>query len=197
MIKTEMDTEEDKLMKIDFDLFTYNTDVCEINHPLSIDPDECTYDIEESENDGKRIDTEWEDLNLNDWLRIRFGEVSETARDKIFRDHWKNRFENEYDESEDFEDPDGCEESKENKILETIINKLHYKWFKGKNEDDDDLEGIIDYLKPTLYDGFIDSDNEEHKERKCRLLGMPFVKPPSILTEKVKVTRYSVGPGEV
>ncbi|GJY54974.1 hypothetical protein Tco_0446638 [Tanacetum coccineum] len=40
-----------------------------------------------SENDGKRIDVEWENLSLNDWLRIRFGEVSETVRDKILRDH--------------------------------------------------------------------------------------------------------------
>ncbi|GKA35746.1 hypothetical protein Tco_0722237 [Tanacetum coccineum] len=63
--------------------------------------------------------------------------------------------------------------------------------------DDDDLEGIIDYLEPRLYDGFIGSDDEEYKERKCRLLGIPYVKPPPILIEKVSVTRYSIGPGEV
>ncbi|GJX21957.1 hypothetical protein Tco_0226402, partial [Tanacetum coccineum] len=95
----------------------------------------------ESENDGKRIDVEWENLSLNDWLRIRFGE--------------------------------------------------------GTYEDDDDLEGIIDYLEPTLYDGFIDSDDEEYKERKCRLLGMPYVKPPPTLIEKVSVTRYSIDQEEV
>ncbi|GJR75776.1 hypothetical protein Tco_0088141 [Tanacetum coccineum] len=127
----------------------------------------------------------------------RFGEVSETAKDKILRDHWRKRFGNEYDNIEDFEDPDGYEESKENKILGTIINKLHDEWFKGTHENEDDLEGIIDYLEPILYDMFIDSDDEEYKERKCRLLGMPYIKPPTILNEKVKVTRYSVGPGEV
>ncbi|GKA42882.1 RNA-directed DNA polymerase, eukaryota, reverse transcriptase zinc-binding domain protein [Tanacetum coccineum] len=246
MIKTKMKTEEDELMKIDSDLFTYNTDACEIYHLLSIDPDVFDYDIEvqesyeeivyrcsliaqeanggfrsnltftkkklhwcapisrtkegvqeiqtscspfeekcdgsslchneikcywESENDGKRIYVERENLRLNDW--------------------------NKYDDSEDFEDPDGCRESKENEILGTIINKLHDEWFKGTYEDDDDLEGIFDYLEPILYDGFIDSDDEEYKEIMCRLLGMPYIKPPSILIEKVKVTRYSVGPGEV
>ncbi|GJZ05044.1 retrovirus-related pol polyprotein from transposon TNT 1-94 [Tanacetum coccineum] len=244
MIKTKINAEEDELIKIDFDLFTYNNNSCEINHLLSIDPDVFTYDIEvqesyeeivyrcsliaqetngelrsnltstkkklhwctpisrkkegvqeiwascspfeekcdggslchneitcywESENDGKRIEVEWENLSLNDWLQI----------------------------SEDFKDPDGCGESKENKILGTIINKLHDEWFKGTDEDDDDLEGIIDYLEPRLYDGFIGSDDEEYKERKCRLLGMPYVKPPPILIEKVSVTRYSIGPGEV
>ncbi|GJU93655.1 hypothetical protein Tco_1318411 [Tanacetum coccineum] len=98
----------------------------------------------ESKNDGKQIYFEWENLSLNDWLRIRFGEVSETARDKILRDHWRKRFRNEYDDSEDFDDPDGCGESKEYKFLGTIINKLHDKWFKGTHEDDDNLEGIID-----------------------------------------------------
>nr|GEW40957.1 hypothetical protein [Tanacetum cinerariifolium] len=67
----------------------------------------------------------------------------------------------------------------------------------GTNEDVDDLEGIIDYLEPTLYDRFIDSDDEEYMERKCRLLGIPYIKPPLILIEKVNVTRYSFGPGEV
>ncbi|GKE05301.1 hypothetical protein Tco_1397319 [Tanacetum coccineum] len=151
----------------------------------------------ESENNGKRIYVEWENLSLDDWLRIRFGEVSERARDKILRDHWRIRFGNDYDNSEDFKDLDGCRESKENKIIGTIINKLHDEWFKGTHEDDDDLEGIIYYFEPTLYDGFIDSDDEEYKERKCRLLGMPYIKPPPILIEKVKVTRYNVGPGEV
>ncbi|GKC98615.1 hypothetical protein Tco_1168890, partial [Tanacetum coccineum] len=99
----------------------------------------------ESKHDGKRIEV---NLSLNDW--------------------------NEYDDNEEFKDPNGCEESKENKILGTVLNNLHDEWFKGTDEDDDDLEGIINYLKPTLYDGFIDSDDEEYKERK-----------------------YSIGPGEV
>nr|GFD20482.1 hypothetical protein [Tanacetum cinerariifolium] len=44
--------------------------------------------------------------------------------------------------SEDFKDLDGCGESNENKILGTIINKLHDEWFKGTDEDDDYLESI-------------------------------------------------------
>ncbi|GKB43533.1 hypothetical protein Tco_0888475 [Tanacetum coccineum] len=75
--------------------------------------------------ESKRIEVEWENLSLNDWLRIRFGEVSEITRDKILRDHWRKRFENEYDDNKEFEDPDGCGESKENEIRGTVLNKLH------------------------------------------------------------------------
>ncbi|GKE43026.1 hypothetical protein Tco_1470310, partial [Tanacetum coccineum] len=49
MIKTKMNMEEDELMKIDSNLFTYNIDACEINHILSIDPDVFTYDIKVQE----------------------------------------------------------------------------------------------------------------------------------------------------
>nr|GEW16152.1 hypothetical protein [Tanacetum cinerariifolium] len=86
--------------------------------------------------------------------------------------------------NDEFEDPDGCGECMENKIFENLINKLHNEWFKGTDKDDEDLEGIIDYLEPTLYDGFIDSDDEEYKERKYILLEMPYIKPPPILIEK-------------
>nr|GEY10964.1 hypothetical protein [Tanacetum cinerariifolium] len=196
MIKTKINTKEDELVKIDSDLFTYNTNLCKINQLLFIDPDVFTYDIEkegvqeiwascspfeekcdggslchneikyywESEYDGKQIEVEWENLSLNDRLRIRFGEVSETARDKILRDHWRKRFWNEYDDSEESEDLDGCRESKENEILGTVLNKLHDEWFKGTNGYDDDYEGINDYLDPTLYDEFNDSDDEDTRK---------------------------------
>ncbi|GJX28993.1 hypothetical protein Tco_0237072 [Tanacetum coccineum] len=173
-----MNAEEDELMKIDSDLFTYNTNTCAINHLLSIDTDVFTYDIE--------IQESYEEIVYRCSL------IAQETNGEL-----RKRFGNEYDDSEEFENPDGCGESKENEVLGTIINKLHDEWFKGTDEDDDDLEGIIDYLEPTLYDGFIDSDDEEYKERKCRLLGMPYIKPPLILIEKVNVTRYSIGSGEV
>ncbi|GJS46045.1 reverse transcriptase domain-containing protein [Tanacetum coccineum] len=42
------------------------------------------------------------------------------------------------------------------------------------SKDKDDLEGINDYLEPTLYDGFIDLDDEAYKLRRNKLLGMPY-----------------------
>ncbi|GJZ53498.1 hypothetical protein Tco_0608383 [Tanacetum coccineum] len=60
-----------------------------------------------------------------------------------------------------------------------------------------DVEDIDDNDEPKSYDGFIDLDNEAYNERKCRLLGLTYREPPPILIEKVKVTRYSIGPKDI
>ncbi|GKA10069.1 hypothetical protein Tco_0689502 [Tanacetum coccineum] len=65
------------------------------------------------------------------------------------------------------------------------------------SDDEDDIEGIIDYLEPTSYDGFVHLDEDEYNKRRCRLLGMPYIEPLPIIIEQVKITRYSLGPGEV
>nr|GEU44105.1 hypothetical protein [Tanacetum cinerariifolium] len=72
-----------------------------------------------------------------------------------------------------------------------LLATAHAKgaWFTGTSEDEDDLEGIIDYLEPTSYDGFTNLDDKSYKERRCKLLGMTYRKPPPILIEKVEVTR--------
>ncbi|GJT41021.1 hypothetical protein Tco_0940886 [Tanacetum coccineum] len=67
----------------------------------------------------------------------------------------------------------------------------------GTSNDENDIEGIIDYLEPTSYDGFVDLDEEEYNKRRCRLLGMPYIEPLPIIIEQLKITRYSLGPGEV
>ncbi|GJV81691.1 hypothetical protein Tco_1517561 [Tanacetum coccineum] len=50
----------------------------------------------------------------------------------------------------------------------------------GVSRDKDDLEGIIDYLEPTLYDGFINHNDEAYKQRRNKLLEMRYTKPPPI-----------------
>ncbi|GJR80768.1 hypothetical protein Tco_0151553 [Tanacetum coccineum] len=102
-----------------------------------------------------------------------------------------------YDDSGDFYDPNQCGEGRNNEIRERIINNFHEEWFKGTSDDKDDIEGIIDYLEPTSYDGFIDLDDEEYNKRRCRLLGMPYIESLPIKSEQVKITRYSLRPGEV
>ncbi|GJX38347.1 hypothetical protein Tco_0251650 [Tanacetum coccineum] len=128
---------------------------------------------------------------------IMTAEVDETMKKIILTEHWRKQFRVDYDESNDFYDPDRCGESRNNEIRERVINNLHDEWFKGTSDDEDDIEGIIDYLEPTSYDGFIDLDEEEYNKRRCRLLGMPYIAPLPLIIEQVEITRYSLGPGEV
>ncbi|GJR17006.1 reverse transcriptase domain-containing protein [Tanacetum coccineum] len=108
-----------------------------------------------------------------------------------------SKFEGEEDNLEKYlEDPEEYEEDKANTMLGVIHDKLYNDWFNNTSEDEDDLEGILDYLKPRSYDGFVDLDDEAYNKRRCKLLGMTYEEPTPILIKKVKVTRYTVGPGE-
>nr|GEY02586.1 hypothetical protein [Tanacetum cinerariifolium] len=124
-----------------------------------------------SNNDSKREELEWGNL------RERFGDEED-------------------DLDENLEDLEECKEDKANTILGVIHDKLNNGWFNNTSKDEDDLEGIIDYLKLRSYDGFVDLDDEAYNKRMCRLLGMTYEEPTPILIMKAKVTRYAVGPGE-
>ncbi|GKB45914.1 reverse transcriptase domain-containing protein [Tanacetum coccineum] len=124
----------------------------------------------ECNNDNKWEELEWDELSLNDWMRIRYGKICKMTRDRILQDYWKNRFGNEEDSEENSEDPEECREDRNNAILGSIHDKLDDDWFRGTSEDEDDLDGILDYLEPSSYDGFIDLDNEAYK--KIKVLGI-------------------------
>ncbi|GKA51710.1 reverse transcriptase domain-containing protein [Tanacetum coccineum] len=68
-------------------------------------------------------------------------------------------------------------------------------WVRA-SKDKDDLEGIIEYLEPILYDGFIDYSDEAYKQRRIKLLGMPYAEPPPIKKEEAEITKYNLGVGE-
>ncbi|GJR20266.1 zinc knuckle CX2CX4HX4C containing protein [Tanacetum coccineum] len=136
MIKSNMIAEEDELMNIESDFFTYITNTCESCHILAVDTDLFTYEIERENHTGAPRST-----------------------DKIMG--FKRA---DYDDNNDFYDPDQCWDGRNNEIRERIIHNLHEEWFKGTSDDENDIEGIIDYLEPTSYDGFIDLDKDEYNK---------------------------------
>ncbi|GJV00833.1 hypothetical protein Tco_1330103 [Tanacetum coccineum] len=129
-----------------------------------------------STNDDDRISLEREGLRCTNWLGGK-------TREKTI--------------TEEHEDTDECGETKAIAIIRIMINKLPEEWFSGVSRDMDDLEGIIDYLEPTLYDGLIDHNDEAYKQRRNKLLGMPYTEPPSIIKEEAEITKYNLGAGEV
>ncbi|GJW58850.1 hypothetical protein Tco_0105581 [Tanacetum coccineum] len=51
-------------------------------------------------------------------------------------------------------------------------------------EDDDDIGNLDDYLIPQDASYYVDEEEEPFKERKSKLLGIPYKKPPAFKSEK-------------
>ncbi|GJS40400.1 hypothetical protein Tco_0565443 [Tanacetum coccineum] len=221
MIQSNSITEEDELMNIESNLFTYEIvtqeTYDEIAHKCCLNTQDVIGEKTKTilgkkkshwcasiyrQNNGIRevwsSNEECDGGSLcNNEIRFKYGEVDETMKKKILTKHWRKQFRVDYDDSNDFYDPDQCGEGRNNEIRERVINNLHDEWFKGTSDDEDDIEGIIDYLEPTSYDGFVDLDEDEYNKRRCRLLGMPYITPLPLIIEQVEITRYSLGLGEV
>ncbi|GJQ95047.1 hypothetical protein Tco_0006186 [Tanacetum coccineum] len=59
--------------------------------------------------------------------------------------------------------------------------------------DDDDIGDLDDYLIPQDAFYYVDEEEERFKERKSKLLGIPYEKPPTFKFEKLEVIKYSLG----
>nr|GFA97151.1 hypothetical protein [Tanacetum cinerariifolium] len=60
--------------------------------------------------------------------------------------------------------------------------------------DDDDIGDLDDYLIPQDASYYVDEKEDKFKERKRKLLGIPYEKPPTFKFEKFEVIKYLLGP---
>ncbi|GJR37085.1 zinc knuckle CX2CX4HX4C containing protein [Tanacetum coccineum] len=168
-IKSKTRLEDDDFKKTDYDLFLYDFESCEFNRLQSIDPDICSYEIEIQESYEEivyRI-TKVEKEKRVHWCKSILQEKENERKERILKDHWRKTFRNEEDDlEENLEDSKECGEDKANTIMGAIHDKLHDDWFNNTSEDEDDLEGILDNLKPRSYDGFIELDDEAYNKRR-------------------------------
>ncbi|GJU20391.1 hypothetical protein Tco_1153733 [Tanacetum coccineum] len=51
-------------------------------------------------------------------------------------------------------------------------------------DDDDDISDLEDYLIQKDPPYYVNEEEERSKERRCKLFGIPYVKPPTCKTEK-------------
>ncbi|GJW77788.1 hypothetical protein Tco_0139470 [Tanacetum coccineum] len=60
-------------------------------------------------------------------------------------------------------------------------------------DSDNNIRNIVDYLirKDSPY--YANEDEEKFKEQRCKLLGIPYAKPPTCKYEKFEVIKYSFG----
>ncbi|GKE68250.1 hypothetical protein Tco_1526322, partial [Tanacetum coccineum] len=54
------------------------------------------------------------------------------------------------------------------------------------DDDDDDIGDLDDYLIPQDASYYVDEEEERFKERKNKLLGIPYEKPPTFKSKKFK-----------
>ncbi|GKE36637.1 hypothetical protein Tco_1460042, partial [Tanacetum coccineum] len=66
------------------------------------------------------------------------------------------------------------------------------EWFD--NHKDDDIMDLEDYFIRQDASYYVDEEEERFKERKRKLLGMPYKKPPTFKYERFEVIKYSLGP---
>ncbi|GJY14277.1 putative reverse transcriptase domain, reverse transcriptase zinc-binding domain protein [Tanacetum coccineum] len=64
------------------------------------------------------------------------------------------------------------------------------------DDDDDDIGDMDDYLIPNDASYYVDEEEERFKERRSKLLGIPYKKPLTFKSKKFKVIKYSLGQAE-
>ncbi|GKE37483.1 hypothetical protein Tco_1460888, partial [Tanacetum coccineum] len=77
--------------------------------------------------------------------------------------------------------------------------QANQEWFDDHEPmegDDDDIGDLADYLIPQDAFYYIDEEDERFKERKSKLLGIPYEKPPTFKFEKLEVIKYLLGLAE-
>ncbi|GJV18259.1 hypothetical protein Tco_1363582 [Tanacetum coccineum] len=72
------------------------------------------------------------------------------------------------------------------------------EWFDKRKpmEDDDDVDDLDNYLITSDAPYYVNEKEERFKERRSKLLGIPYKKPATFRSEKFKVIKYSLGPAK-
>ncbi|GKE41285.1 hypothetical protein Tco_1464690 [Tanacetum coccineum] len=63
-------------------------------------------------------------------------------------------------------------------------------------QDDDNIGDLDDYLIASDAPYYLNEEEEKFMERRSKLLGIPYKKPPTFRSEKFKMIKYSFGLAE-
>ncbi|PWA82953.1 zinc knuckle CX2CX4HX4C [Artemisia annua] len=123
-----------------------------------------------STNDNQRNELEWVDnLVFDDWIKIKYGKIDAATKEKI----WKGCVSRSNpcecktnDEGKEYNKTIWEDEQNQRK-REVVEEKLNQN---GTEYDEDDIDGIMDYLELQRADGFTDPNDETYEQRRCKLL---------------------------
>ncbi|GKC85150.1 hypothetical protein Tco_1140867, partial [Tanacetum coccineum] len=82
---------------------------------------------------------------------------------------------------------------------------IYTNWVRGRYEEQEDPEkygesktrAIIGAMINQLPEEWFSRNDEAYKQRRNKLLGMPYTEPPPIVKEEAEITRYNLGASEV
>ncbi|GJX59097.1 ALP1-like protein [Tanacetum coccineum] len=66
--------------------------------------------------------------------------------------------------------------------------------YEKEPKDDEEIGDLDDYLVSKDAPYYANEEEEQYKERRCKLLGIPYTKPPTYKTKRFEVIKYSFGP---
>jgi hypothetical protein len=153
--------------------------------------------------DDRRSDLPWLDrLGFNVSIKIKYGRVDASTTESFWKGCMNEENLSNCTNDNDAKDEIGDDyktnwgEEKDRCKKELIQDKLDDDWFKETDSDDDDIDRIMDYLELQGHDGFMDPDDEAYEQQRCKLLGIPYKKPPPIVAETYEMTKYHLRPDE-
>ncbi|GJR08443.1 hypothetical protein Tco_0791095 [Tanacetum coccineum] len=202
-----------KLFSIETNLFDFKTPLCkafnEFNYLLKVDTDLFTFDIpefktyDEFKNEwinewNKEIPwngkTKWPTCNCNDEGFCNGVELSGMIRvgyTTYFQDYeW-------YDDLIDEKlKKEAIYEGSWGNATQGVMN--FYAWLKicFDNFHELDYELMIQLEEYWIFGNARRDKEEKSKERRCELLGVPYLKPPTCKREKFEVVKYAFGPAK-
>ncbi|GJX02055.1 hypothetical protein Tco_0185968 [Tanacetum coccineum] len=197
-----------QIFRIDTDLFDFDTPLChafkEFNYISQIDVDVLTKDIP-----GFKTYEEYKDDWIYDWnkdlINKKTLDESTNVMEELSDDKWDHDLP--VDEWKDYEHTTyiktnvSSNQMTYNEVCQIVMdyNDTQGKqgWFDEHElmgEEDDDINDLEDYLIQKDLPYYVNEEEETSKERRFKLLGVPFVKPPTCKTEKFEVVKYSFGP---
>ncbi|GKC65203.1 hypothetical protein Tco_1097801 [Tanacetum coccineum] len=181
-----------EIFRIEMDIFDFKTPLCkafkEFNHLLQIDVDVLTGDLP--------VFKTYEDYK-DAWIYECNREVSWVEK-KLY---WKVRGDMRIEKKNFGGEREKTDESSDDAWRNYSPNddndaiQVDQEQFNNHKlmKDDDDIMDLDDYLIQQDVSYYINEEEEIFKERKSKLLGMPYEKPPTFKSKKFEVVKYSLG----
>nr|GEX01430.1 hypothetical protein [Tanacetum cinerariifolium] len=128
-------------------------------------------------------------MNFFSWLKEHFGNYHELDHELMMKleEYWWGM--KEEDESRE----DVGSNYLPNDDNDAIQANQEWRDNHEPMKDDDDIKDLDDYLIPNDASCYVDEEEERFKERKNKLLGIPYEKPPTFKYVKFEVIKYSLG----